>query len=238
MRVDMLWRYPVKSLAGEPLAAAELTADGLRGDRTVHVAGTRGPLTGRTRHGLLTLRTTTGVDGEPLVEGHPWRSPAAARLVRERAGPAAELVGYGGPERFDIGTLLVALDGELDAYAAAHGTPLDVRRLRPNLVLGGASAARIDDWPGRVLAVGEARIGVYARRGRCIVTSIDPDTGAQDLDVFRRIRREHGGLMALDCWVLTPGRVRLGDPARLEPDPVPRPALGGWILGAPYRVGA
>jgi uncharacterized protein YcbX len=33
MRVKELWRYPVKSLQGEPLAAAMLTADGLDGDR-------------------------------------------------------------------------------------------------------------------------------------------------------------------------------------------------------------
>ena len=37
-----------------------LTSDGIKGDRVVHVAGARGPLTGRTRHGLLTLRATTG----------------------------------------------------------------------------------------------------------------------------------------------------------------------------------
>ena len=55
MHVGRLWRYPVKSLGGEPLAEAELTADGVSGDRIVHIGGTHGPLTGRTRHSLVTV---------------------------------------------------------------------------------------------------------------------------------------------------------------------------------------
>src|SRR5690242_9508882 len=119
----MIARYPVKSLAGEPLTEATLTADGLAGDRLVHVRGARGLLTGRTRHGLLTLPARTGPGGEPLVDGHPWRAAEAARLVRERAGPDASLVAHDGPRRFDVTNLLVATDGELDAFARAHGTP-------------------------------------------------------------------------------------------------------------------
>ena len=56
VRLAQLWRYPVKSLRGESLEVADLTPDGVAGDRVVHIAGTRGPLTGRTRHGLLTIR--------------------------------------------------------------------------------------------------------------------------------------------------------------------------------------
>jgi uncharacterized protein YcbX len=237
MHVATLWRYPVKSLAGEPLSAAELTLDGVRGDRRVHVRNDRGPLTGRTRHGLLTLPASTGPDGEPLVAGHPWRSEEAAKLVRRHAGADAQLASYEGPERFDIANLLVAVDGELDAFARRDGTELDVRRLRPNIVLEGVSAEEVLDWPGSAIAIGDALIGVHSPRQRCIVTSIDPDSGAQDLDVFRRIRRDFAGFMALNCWVITPGTVRRGDRAELVPT-VQRPRhLGGWIAGAPYRAG-
>ncbi|MEO8522497.1 MAG: MOSC N-terminal beta barrel domain-containing protein, partial [Acidobacteriota bacterium] len=37
-----LWRYPVKTLAGERLAAAALSADGVHGDRLVQVHGPEG----------------------------------------------------------------------------------------------------------------------------------------------------------------------------------------------------
>ena len=164
MHVSMLWRYPVKSLAGEPLTDAELTSDGLLGDRLIHVRNARGPLTGRTRHGLLTLPATTGPDGEPVVGGHRWGSAEAADLVRGRAGHDAYLGAYAGPERFDIGNLLVAVElGELDAFARLHGARLYLRRLRPNIVLAGVTLDEIDRWPGSAIAIGDALIGVHSR---------------------------------------------------------------------------
>jgi uncharacterized protein len=60
VHVSQLWRYPIKSLGAEPLGSAQLTADGIAGDRIVHVYNARGPLTGRSRHGLLTVPATTG----------------------------------------------------------------------------------------------------------------------------------------------------------------------------------
>lgn len=235
MHVDQLWRYPVKSLAGEPLDHAVLTDDGLAGDRLAHVRGARGLLTGRTRPDLLTLPATTDADGGVLVGGHPWRSAGAARLVHRRGGPDARLVAHDGPRRFDVTNLLVLTDGELDAFARAHGSPIDVRRLRPNLVLSGAPAD-LDAWPGHALAIGDALIGIHSRRPRCIVTSVDPDTGVRDLDVFRRIRRDLDNLMALNCWVIEPGTVRAGDRAELVATTAQPRDVGGWVVGAPYAV--
>jgi uncharacterized protein YcbX len=94
MYVQGLWRYPVKSLGGEPIPVAELTPGGVLGDRTVHVRRDGGPLTGRSRHGLLTIPAATAADGSPLVAGHAWDSPAAAALVREHAGDDAWLRAY------------------------------------------------------------------------------------------------------------------------------------------------
>src|SRR4051794_11969138 len=71
MHVGGLWRYPGKSLRGEALDEAVLTSDGVPGDRIVHVSRGHAPLTGRTRHALLTIPATTGADGEPLVDGYP-----------------------------------------------------------------------------------------------------------------------------------------------------------------------
>jgi uncharacterized protein YcbX len=223
-----LWRYPVKSLSGERLSAAQLTPDGVAGDRVVHVAGRNGLLTGRTRHSLLTVPAATGPDGVPRVAGHPWDSPEAADVVRAAAGPDAHLVGHSGPERFDVLNMLVATDGsvaELDA---------DVRRLRPNLLIGDVPADAEAHWPGHALAIGDAVIGVHSVRQRCVVTTIDPDTGEQDLDVFRRIRRRFHGRLALDCWVIRPGTVRVGDLVDLRPISAVPERIGGWVVGAPY----
>jgi uncharacterized protein YcbX len=231
MVVAGLWRYPVKSLGGEPLDAAELTADGVRGDRLVHVGGPYGPLTGRSRHQLLTLPAATGPDGRPQVAGHGWDTPEAAEVVRRAAGPDARLTPYDGPERFDVTNLLVATDSAVDEL----GT--DVRRLRPNVLLGGVPPGAERTWAGRALAVGDARIGILGLRQRCIVTTVDPDTGVQDLDVLRRIREQFATRIALDCWVIRPGTIRVGDPVRLVESAGQPAHVCGWIVGAPYAVG-
>ena len=228
MHVAALWRYPVKSLAGEQLQETAVTADGLPGDRLVHVRGPRGPLTGRTRPGLLTLPATTGADGVPRVAGHPWNTPAAAALIRARAGEAAELQAYAGPERFDIGNLLVATDGAVARFG------YDVRRLRPNLLIAGVPADAEATWPGHALIIGDAVIGLHSLRMRCSVTTVDPDTGQQDLEVFRRLRKDFGGELALNAWVIHPGTIRVGDAVRLTATTATPDHLGGWIVGAPY----
>jgi uncharacterized protein len=230
MHVAGLWRYPVKSLAGEALTTAHLTDDGISGDRVVHVAGPRGPLTGRTRHGLLTVPASTGPDGLPRVAGHPWDSPEAARAIRAAAGSHARLAGYRGPERFDVLNLLVATDGAVAEFGA------DVRRLRPNLLIGGVPAGTEHHWPGHALVIGDAVIGIHSVRQRCIVTSIDPDTGAQDLGVFRRIRQRFGNQLALNAWVIQPGTIHRGGPVTLRPTSTHPGHVGGWILGTPYHV--
>jgi uncharacterized protein len=230
MYVSQLWRFPVKSLRGEQLDSAVLTEDGVEGDRRVHVRRRSNVLTARTRHGLLGISATTGPDGEVLIEGGPWDGPKAAAAVRVVGGPDADLVRYEGRERFDVLPLLVATDGGVAALG------YDGRRLRPNIVVGGVPGLAERSWPGKALRIGEAVIGLESLRSRCIVTTIDPDTGEQDLDVLRRINREFDGLVALNCWVASGGVIRVGDTVELLDEDLPRPERGGWIVGAPYLV--
>jgi uncharacterized protein len=228
VRISQLWRYPVKSLGGEQLDTAFLTVDGIPGDRVVHVAGRRGPLTGRTRHSLLTVPASTGPDGVPLVAGHRWDSAEAGQIISTHGREGAHLVFDMTPQRFDVLNLLIATDGAVAKLG--H----DVRRLRPNIVLEGVTAEQERELPGQALQIGAAVIGVHSVRQRCIVTTIDPDTGDQDLNVLRRIRDEFGGEIALNCWVVQPGQVRVGDAVRIVDDEYAPARIGGWIVGAPY----
>ncbi len=232
MHLAGLWRYPVKSLAGEALDTVRLTPSGIEGDRLVHVSTGSDPLTGRTRHQLVTVPATTAADGMPLVAGHRWDSPAAAAIIRGAAGDDARLLGDEHPERFDVLELLVATDGSVEAFG--H----DLRRLRPNLLIAGVPALAETEWPGHALAIGDALIGVHSLRPRCVVTSIDPDTGERDPAVFARIRHEFGGALALNCWVLQPGQLQVGAAVELIPTGERPARVGGWITGAPYRHSA
>jgi uncharacterized protein len=66
---------------------------------------------------------------------------------------------------------------------------------------------------------------LHSLPGRCIVTTYDPDTLEQDVDVLRDIHRRFGGTLALNAAVLSPGWIRVGDRAEiLKPRTVPRAA--------------
>jgi uncharacterized protein len=206
MRVGELWRYPVKSMAGERLERAVLTADGIAGDRVVHVADARDRMiTARTAPRLLAHKSELDAAGEPRVDGRPWMAPEVAEAVRDAAGEGARLVRWDGSERFDVLPLLVATDGAIGVLG------VDGRRLRPNIVVSGVVGLAEREWPGRRLRIGEALIQLVKLRGRCVMTTYDPDTQAQDLGVLRRIAHDFGGRMALDASVIDGGRIAVGD---------------------------
>ena len=210
--VKGLWRYPVKTLAGVSLDSAELTPAGIPGDRIVHVRGPEGVRTSRRHHLLLGLKGTLDADGRPLVDGHPWQSEEALALVRRAAGADAWLAADDGLERFDVLPLLVATDGAVAAFGR------DVRRLRPNILIGGVSGMDETRWPGGELHIGGAVVRLDSLRGRCPMTTVDPDTLERDPEVLRDIGRRFGGRLALNAEVLRPGTIRVGDPLRLALD--------------------
>lgn len=209
LRVAGLWRYPVKSMAGEAIQTARLDTTGIPGDRIVHVRGPEGVRTSRRQHRLIGLHGTLGVDQEPRVDGHPWKSDEALALVKAAAGADAWLEAYDGPERFDILPLLVATDGAVASFGR------DVRRLRPNILIGGVEGMEEVNWPRGELRIGQAVIRLDSLRGRCPMTTVDPDTLAVDPNVLRDIGRRFGGRLALNAEVLRAGSISVGDDVTL-----------------------
>jgi uncharacterized protein len=212
MRVAEIWRYPIKSLRGESLREVNVLRDGIPGDRAVHVVDGDGELiTARSHPDLLLLSATLGPDGEPLIDGHPWGGDQAAARTQSAAGTRARLVRCPGGHRFDDTELLVATDGAM----AWMGR--DRRRFRPNLLIEGVEGLAERTWPGSRLRVGEALLDVRRVCKRCVITTIDPDRAAIDPDVLRRINAELEGRFALNCEVVEPGRVAVGDTVELIP---------------------
>jgi uncharacterized protein YcbX len=210
MYLAEIWRYPIKSMAGEMLTEAVLGPMGIPGDREFHVVDGQGQvLTARDHPRLLLLRAEGAGQGRPTVDGLAWDDPEVARRVRAAAGDAARLVRSRGGERFDILPLSVATDGAVAALG------VDRRRLRPNLLIGGVKGLAEREWERRFLRIGEAVIGLASLRQRCVMTTWDPDTGKQDVDILRRMQRQFGGTMALDAWAVAGGRVQVGDPVEL-----------------------
>jgi MOSC domain-containing protein YiiM len=140
--------------------------------------------------------------------------------VRAVTEPDAELVYYDGtgPERFDVLPMSVATDGGVAAVG------VDRRRFRANVYLSGVEGLAEREWVGRELHLGDAVLGVRQVRGRCVMTTFDPDTLEQDISVLQKIYFELDGRTALDCAVIRPGVVRVGDAATLS---------GYWTLPRP-----
>jgi MOSC domain-containing protein len=208
MRVGELWRYPVKSLRGELLQEADLTELGIVGDRLVQVMRRHGRVfTSRTHPGLLGLHGSLDSDGVPAINGIRWDEPSALAAVRAVTEPDAEIVYYDGdgPQRFDVLPISLATDGGVAAVG------VDRRRFRPNVYVEGVEGLAEREWVGRSVRLGSAVVGVRQVRGRCVMTTFDPDTLEQDITVLQKIVWELGGRTALDCYVLEPGRVRVGD---------------------------
>jgi uncharacterized protein YcbX len=65
------------------------------------------------------------------------------------------------------------------------------------------------------LRIGKVLIGIEDLRMRCVMTTFDPDTLEQDRGVLRDIARRFEGKLALNCWVITGGKVCLGDQVEL-----------------------
>lgn len=207
--LGQLWRYPVKSMAGEQITRATLTALGVPGDRLVWVRGPEGVRTARRQYKLLGLRGTLSPEGQVLVNGHAWDSGAAALLVQEAAGDDAWLEQTPPGDQFDILPLLVATDGAVNEFGR------DIRRLRPNLLISGVTGMDETTWEDATLTIGNATVYLDSLRARCPMTTVDPDRITRDPNVLKDIGRRFGGKLALNADVVRGGEITVGDVVRL-----------------------
>ena len=197
MKVAQIWRYPVKSMAGEQLDHARIGSLRIEGDRVVHVENEDGHvITSRTHHRLLGHHATLNESGEPVVNGLLWGDPKVRTDVVDIVGPGAKLVRDDSSDRFDVLPLLVATDGAITAFGR------DGRRLRPNLVIGGVEGLAERSWPGQCLHIGSVIIGIQDLRGRCIMTTFDPDTLKQKPEKVSGIFSRRNILALLSTFAL------------------------------------
>ena len=95
-------------------------------------------------------------------------SREVGELVEAAVGPGARVERFDGPERFDILPLFVCTDGAVSMFGR------DVRRLRPNLMIGGVEGMVERTWPGAILRLPEAEIALADLRSRCVMTTLIP----------------------------------------------------------------
>jgi uncharacterized protein YcbX len=88
---------------------------------------------------------------------------------------------------------LAALDDVVVEGARTDGEPLPMTRFRPNLVVAGVEPWAEDDW--RRIRVGEAVFRAVKGCARCVMTTVDPETGQrgkEPIASLARLRRWDG----------------------------------------------
>ena len=98
------------------------------------------------------------------------------------------------------------------AVEAAEGRAVDPLRFRANIYFDGPPAWAENAWVGRQLRVGDTRLEVTSTTERCAATSVDPQTGARDMNIVKTLVQRFGhNLCGVYARVVEGGALRPGD---------------------------
>ena len=229
-RVVGLWRYPVKSMAGEQLERVDVSWHGLAGDRRwafVREGVVRSGfpwLTIRQRAEMWRYRPRFLEPARPDASPTVVRTPAGDELDVADPALAAELgdgVRVIKQDRgiFDTEPLSLISTQTVAAVGDLVGAKLDPTRFRPNILVeltrnGGPSSE--DGWVGAVVRIGGMRMRIDQRDSRCVIVNIDPATIESDPAVLRAIGRHRDACVGVYGSTVQPGTVAVGDVVTLE----------------------
>jgi uncharacterized protein len=102
--------------------------------------------------------------------------------------------------------------------AEETGTPIDKRRFRANVYvdLTSANGFAENELVGRSVRIGsKVVITVLERDARCMVITLDPDTGEQTPAILKKVAQAHDGMAGVYGAVLVEGMLHKGDPVEL-----------------------
>jgi len=232
--VEALFRYPVKSMAGERLEAADLGWYGLEGDRRLGLRRMDN------RSGMPWL-TASKLPDLIRYAPHPQEKGAQRDLPTHVRTPDGELmpvfgddlaaeVGrrYGAPVQmmqlrhgiFDEASISVIASETMSEIGRLAGLNLDVRRFRPNIVVRLLRPAPFqeDEWLGGVLTFGDGTeegdeapaITVTMRDERCSMVNLDPDTASIAPEVMKAVVRANQNNAGIYGAVTRTGRLAVG----------------------------
>jgi uncharacterized protein YcbX len=234
--IEAIFRYPVKSMGGEPLEEATLGWHGLEGDRRFGVRRVEN------RSGFPWL-SASGLPELLLFSPQRLEKDAPGDLpthVRTPEGETMALLGeelaadigrrFGSPVQmmawkhgiFDEGSLSVIATETVCEIGRLAGHSPDVRRFRPNVAvrLSRPTPFQEDEWLGGVLSFGPGEdapaITVTLRDERCAMLNLDPDTARSSPEVMKavvRVNQNHAGIYGT---VTRTGRLAVGQPIYLQ----------------------
>jgi uncharacterized protein len=235
--VEDIFRYPVKSMAGERLEVATLGWHGLDGDRRLAFRRMDDRsgfpwLTASKLPDLLRFAPHRRSDGAPGDLPTHIRTPDGEEMPVFAEDLAME-VGrrYGAPVQmmrlnhgiFDEASVSVIASDTVREIERLAGRSLDVRRFRPNVVVCLVQSVPFqeDEWLGGVLSFGEGddapAITVTMRDVRCSMVNLDPDSASPAPEVLKAVVRANNNNAGIYGVVTRIGRLAVGQTIFLRP---------------------
>lgn len=228
--IAAIYRYPVKSMAGESITQVTLSSAGLPGDRAWAVRDeVRGGIRGAKKLPGLMQLPADALDH--YRRGAPEHEDLVLELRtifgREPDEPLPdigrfppELLEFESPpgSYFDAFPLLILSRQSLGhMQEKAPGSRFDVRRFRPNLVVDAPGEAPFPelDWQGRRLRVGSAVLTVTMECPRCVMTTHGFADLPRDPKVMRALVEHAGGNLGAYARVEEPGEIQVDDPIEI-----------------------
>lgn len=234
--VRALYRYPVKSMAGEALHEIELGWHGFEGDRRFAFVRTnelvdfpwltasRVPelllykphyINGDIAKGFVQVQTPDGLE---LSLSNTRLAERISRLYGSEVRPMRLKSGI-----FDQADLSLISQESIAAVSEEVNRTLEIARFRPNIVVelfGGKRPFAEDTWVGRRLKFGAApdapAMRVTERDIRCVMINFDPATVEKDERILKTIAQRHESCLGIYGSTERTGRIRVGDMISLE----------------------
>jgi uncharacterized protein len=239
-QIEALFRYPVKSMRGEPLDNAALGWHGFEGDRLLAFRrlDERGdfPWLAASKLPDLILFTPQrrGSNGQappthvltPEGEQMPVFGEALAAEIGKRHGAPVQMMQLKHGIFDDASISVITSDTAREVCRLAGRSP-DVRRFRPNIVIRSARAVPFeeDEWIGGVLTFGEAEdapaVAVTMHDVRCAMVNIDPDNGSLAPEVLKAVVRANQNNAGIYGTVIRIGRLSIGQTVVLHTSEIP-----------------
>ena len=115
--------------------------------------------------------------------------------------------------------VLLATEASLADLNSRLSSPIPMTRFRPNLVIAGTEPFEEDRW--KTVHIGEVRFRVAKACGRCLVTTLDPEsgqsTGNEPLKTLGEFRQFDGKAnFATNLIPLNPGNISVGEDLVVE----------------------
>ena len=198
--IARIYRYPVKSLAAEPLERATIEERGIAGDR-------RSALFVASQSHARSGKTYRGKENELL---HTLDSKTAALALAGSRGVALD-VRDAGPY-FDASPISIVFDTWISALENVVYHPIDELRFRANIYVRAEAgfASTEEELIGTSFCIGDVRLRCTSAIVRCVTPTYDVPTGERDPVIARAIAVDLENILGIYCSIERGGEIVRG----------------------------